>query len=175
MVGGIEKWYTRISSLQGLLPISLVMHWGCKCWTLYVWFDSGYLTSAENAGPTHEPIPMPWNEAELVKNYGSFFGPMVKSAKGWDQLQSHQSVMGFNRPTTLGAGIDECCGAIVIDDEARKLLEALYPKSYPVFCREVSCSWIPAGQEGSANLMHSKDSKRTTGIFNFAKEVMLAD
>ena len=53
---------------------------------------------------------------------------MVESAKGCEQLQSAQSIMGYDRPANLGYGNDECRGGIVIDDEARKLLEALYPQ-----------------------------------------------
>lgn len=101
-----------------------------------------------------------------MKNYGSFFGPMVKSAKGCDQLQSSQSIMGFDRPATLGSGTDECRGGVVIDDEARKLLEALYPKSYPVYCREVSCSWVPgwSGGIGPPYAIQRLEAKQTANI-----------
>lgn len=109
---------------------------------------------------------MPWNEAELEKNYGSFFGPMIKSAKGCDQLQSSQSIMGFDRPATLGSGTDECRGGIVIDVEARKLLEALYPKTYQVFCREVCRSNIQGWTGGTRPPVatHRFDAKQTANI-----------
>ena len=108
----------------------------------------------------------PWNEAEIVKNYGSFFGPAIKSAKGCDKLQSAQSVMGFDRPAILGSGTDECCGGNVIDDEARKLLETLYPKTYPGFCQEVCCSRVPGWSRGSwQNLANQKvNTKQTANI-----------
>ena len=108
----------------------------------------------------------PWNEAELVKNYGSFFGPVVKSAKGCEQLQSPQSIMGYDRPATLGSGNDEFRGGIMIDKEARKLLKALYPKSYPVSCREVTCSSAP-GWSGGINrpyAYHTLEAKQTANL-----------
>ena len=108
----------------------------------------------------------PWNEAELVKNYGSFFGPVVKSAKGCEQLQSPQSIMGYDRPATLGSGNDESRGGIMIDKEARKLLKALYPKSYPVSCREVTCSSAP-GWSGGINrpyAYHTLEAKQTANL-----------
>ena len=103
-----------------------------------------------------------------MKNYGSVLGPIVKSAKGCDQLQSPQSIMGFDRPATLGAGTDEYRGGIVIDDEARKLLEALYPKSYAVFCREVSCSGVPgwSGGIGRPYAIQRLEAKQTANIIS---------
>ena len=81
-------------------------------------------------------------------------------------MQSPQSCMGFDRPATLGSGIDECRGGIVIEDKARKLLETLYPESYPVFCREVSCSWVPgwSGGIGRPYAYQRLEAKQTANI-----------
>lgn len=74
--------------------------------------------------------------------------------------------MGYDRPATLGSGNDELRGGIVIDDEARKLLEALYPKSYPVSCREVTCSSAIGWSEGTYRpyAYHTLEAKQTANI-----------
>lgn len=91
---------------------------------------------------------------------------MIESAKGCEQLQSAQSIMGYDRPANLSYGDDERRGGIVIDDEARKLLEALYPKSYSVSCREVSCSSAPGwtGGIGRPYAYHNIEAKQTANL-----------
>lgn len=69
-----------------------------------------------------------YNKPELEKLCSTYYAAMIQSASGCQKLQDSSSIMHHDLPSALrNSGADVIQGGRVIDNEARSLLQSLYP------------------------------------------------
>ncbi|KAH0425360.1 ATP synthase subunits region orf 7 [Colletotrichum camelliae] len=73
--------------------------------------------------------PLPWKEDELVRECKPSNTKLLNNAKGCDQLRDPESIMHYDVPARLINGRSDIRqGGCFIDQEARSLVQSLYPK-----------------------------------------------
>ncbi|KAI8296803.1 hypothetical protein K4K56_000075 [Colletotrichum sp. SAR 10_98] len=73
--------------------------------------------------------PLSWKEVELKLECDSFNAELLRDAKGCDQLRDPESIMYYDVPARLVNNKAEIRqGGCFIDQEARSLVQSLYPK-----------------------------------------------
>ncbi|KAF0331255.1 ATP synthase subunits region orf 7 [Colletotrichum asianum] len=73
--------------------------------------------------------PLSWKEVELERECDTFNAKLLRDAKGCDQLRDPESIMHYDVPARLVNSTTEIRqGNCFIDQEARSLVQSLYPK-----------------------------------------------
>ncbi|KAI8168495.1 hypothetical protein KHU50_006168 [Colletotrichum sp. SAR 10_65] len=118
--------------------------------------------------------PLPWKEAELEQECDSFNAELLNGAKGCDQLRDPESIMHYDVPARLVNGRSDIRqGGCFIDQEARSLVQSLYPKVFGASFFQCDTSdtslfpdFKPAAKQASAQRFFntSRTANIVTGI-----------
>ncbi|EQB44948.1 hypothetical protein CGLO_16243 [Colletotrichum gloeosporioides Cg-14] len=121
--------------------------------------------------------PLPWKKDEVDRECKSPNAELLTGAEGCDQLRDPESIMHYDLPARLTNGsTDIRQGGCFIDQEARSLVQSLYPKVLEAFflhCDTSNASLFPDFKPGAkmASARHFFDTSCTANIVTGIRKV----